>query len=213
MRILIIISICISTFIFANTQTFLKINDEGVFPTKWESKTKNDTIYIKGEDKEGFTEIETSTLYTLKKIKFNSKITTDEYVLCRDNNLLIAAGNINNKVIYKEYNIGNTAWFQEFYFDFKPFISSSEMTKKFYVINPKDFSLNKLIAKKEAQETITIKNNKYSAIKVMITLPGIKGMFWKGYIWFDNESCEFLKLRLNEGPKTPYTTIIIDPKD
>jgi hypothetical protein len=182
--------------------------------TVWKVEEKDDKLIISGTEEESdLVTMECTPSYKIEKYSYKAKNKPIEYTLFLKNRTLYLNGNINNKKLKRMYKIKNVPWIQQLCFGLKPFILSKKKSLKFYIVSPRDFSLVKMIVKKEKTETLTIKNQKFRARKVKLTLPGFKGMFWSANLWFDTKSGDFLKYRGNKGPGTYTKTTLLKSKE
>jgi len=182
--------------------------------TTWKLKGKENQINIEGNNQYEKISIETDKNFNLSKFKYINKSKKTDYTIERENNSLLCSGIVNNKKISdKKNNIGSYAWIQQFGFGLKKFSLSNENKYIFYSVNPNNFSVNKLQAKKQKIENLTINNKNYSAQKISLSLTGFKSLFWTAKIWFDTKDGTMLMYKGNEGPNTPTTTVIFESKE
>lgn len=99
-------------------------------------------------------------------------------------------------------------WIQQLWFGLSPFAKSKEAEMLFYTIDPSSLKIFKLLAKKMHTESLIIQNVEYTAQKILLTLPGFRGRFWKAHIWFDTKDHHFLKYVGNKGPGTETLTVV-----
>lgn len=179
--------------------------------TEWFVEKEGDALHLKGVSPKSTIDINCTPDYVLEKMKYVSKKgkTPKEYVCQRTNNRLVVEAKEENSVDEKRYSIGNSPWIQEFGFGLRPFMASSSAIYKFCIINPKDLTLNHMVARKEKIETLEVNGKNYKAQKIKITLQGYKKVFWTAYAWFDVETNNLVLYRGNKGPNTPTTTITL----
>lgn len=181
--------------------------------TTWKVEKKDDKILITGTEEESdLVTLECTPSFKIEKYSYKSKNKPIEYTLILKNRTLYLDGNINNKKLKRKYKINNVPWIQQLCFGLTPFILSKKKSLKFYIVSPRDFALIKMIVKKEKIEILTIKNQKFKARKIKLTLPGFKGMFWSANLWFDTRTGDFLKYRGNKGPGTSTKTTLLNSK-
>ena len=177
--------------------------------TTWEIDEDDKNLELIGKDNTSITTLKCSKDFEISKFTYKSKIDPTEYVFSINKNVLIAKGKVNNKTLSKQYSI-NSPWIQQFGFGLKSFILSKHSSLRFYLINPEDFSIQKMIASKERIESITINEKTYQTQKINVTLQGFKSMFWKAKLWFDSKTGDLLKYVANKGPNTPTTTMLLN---
>lgn len=183
-----------------------------VIQTTWIVELEPNGLRIDGDNPEGITKIDCSSEYTINKFAYKAKDSDREFVIERNGSQLVAKGKIKSKDRMKTHDIGDTPWIQEFGFGLRAFMASEETSYKFCIVNPKDFGVVKMIAKKKKIETIEVGDKEYSAQKVYVTLQGLKSMFWGADMWFDAKSQDLLMYEADQGPDTPFTVITFENK-
>ena len=195
------------------TYIYEKKKEGRSYKTTWVVEKKEREFYIKGVSGGGKTFIISSYPMNTHRFSFKSHDKTKEYSIVRKGSYLIATLKNPYRTIYKEFKIGNRLWLQEFDFSFRPFILSKNSYFKFYIVHPKKLSLHHMIATKENEfEDIQINHKHFHAIKVKVTLTGLKKLFWKADLWFEKETGDLLKYVANEGPNTPLSIITLFSK-
>ena len=175
------------------------------------SKDKNDYIVeIQGKDQK--TTLTASSTFALKS--YNSKKTNDSFEFTVEGSIIKAKGTVQGEALSAEFKVSKkTPWIQEFDFGLRPLLTSSKTHLNFQLINPKNFKMHKMVAKKEKQESLKLGSTSYDATLVEITLQGFKSMFWKAQIWYDSKTHDLLQYKANEGPNTPITTVTLISKE
>ena len=179
--------------------------------TEWFTEEKEESITLQGiSSRTNFT-LTCNSDYIMNQVTYLSKLadTHEQYSCKRIGNTLHVKRLSDGKEVVKEYNIGKTAWIQEFNFGLRPFIKSGLSTYKFCIINPSDLTLNKMIAKKQQVKLLTVNNETYRVQKVKITLQGPRALFWTAYAWYDITTGNMIKYTGNKGPKTPTSTVTL----
>ncbi|GAB5412127.1 MAG: hypothetical protein ChlgKO_12410 [Chlamydiales bacterium] len=180
--------------------------------TEWFTEEKEEGITLQGiSSRTNFT-LNCDSNYIMNQVTYLSKLEDahEQYSCKRDGSTLYVKRLSNDKEVVKEYNIGKTAWIQEFNFGLRPFIKSGLSSYRFCIINPADLSLNKMVAKKQHIELLSVNNETYHAQKVKITLQGPRALFWTAYAWFDTATGSMIKYTGNKGPKTPTSTVTLN---
>ncbi len=173
----------------------------------WNVEQQEDKLVIQGESRDSTTLIHCSKEYHFENYVNSSKDETEKFTYKKDRDQLIVSSNRNGKIKEKSYDLKHTAWVQDFGFGLKPFLASSHDEFFFYIINPKDLKLNKMVATKEKIEPQKFGDKEYLTQKVKITLDGFYSRFWKAELWFDTKTNQLLRYKANEGPSTPTTII------
>ena len=171
----------------------------------WNLEEKDKDLEIKGEDDKGATSITLSD-HEAKNFKFEAKDKKNSYSIQKKQGHLVleTAGSET-----KGFNIGNSPWVQEFAFSLKPFILSSKKTYSFTIVDPKRLNSHKMVATKQYDEKIELNKKEIEAVRVKVTLAGMKKMFWSAALWYDKKTGAMLRYQANEGPHTPLTTITL----
>jgi len=189
------------------TYIYSEVTGNKEVTTTWTVEKKGKVLVISGIDKNSKTYLTMDNNYQLQNYQF---ITTDgqsNYTITRKDSQLICSGTVKGQTMQRTQNIGNKNWIQQFGFGLRKFAMSKERNVTFISVNPKDFSTNTLIAKKNQITHLKIGNTLYHAEKMIITLTGFESLFWKAEIWFNPDDGTFLQYSGNEGPNTPTTTI------
>jgi hypothetical protein len=213
LSLLLIFIICCSFFnlnsLFTKkTYEFTEETDGKKVNTSWTIKEKSKDIVIVGVNDNEIVKLEyKKDSHHLYKYTVTTHDNKTNFTITKDCQKLIIKGKTGGEKKENTVDIGSQIWIQQFQFGLKPFAKSDNSEEKFIIVNPKDFSTNELIAKKEDIETITVNKKEYKSQKLKITLPGFKGMFWTAHIWFNIENQDFLKYVGNDGPNTSTTTI------
>ena len=186
-------------------------NSEGSFSkTTWVIAEKNETLHIQGLSGNNSTQIIVALPFNTQSFSYQSKSQPHEYHIHREGSYLYAQRIDQESVFQKEFNIGSDLWIQEFDFSMRPFILSTANSLKFNIIHPIKLSLHQMIATKSDKiEHIDINGAVHDAIKVKIHLTGLKKMFWKAELWFEQNTGDLLKYVANEGPNTPISVITL----
>lgn len=97
----------------------------------------------------------------------------------------------------------NYPWVQQATLGFREFIKSENIKLPFYGIDPTDFSLSHLVARKIQIEPSGVRKGLQ---KVEIRLMGFRSFFWKADVWFDPKTGILREMSHNSGPATPMNT-------
>ena len=193
------------------TLTYYEEVNGHTIETEWFSQEKDKNLHLEGKSSKTLVSIVCTPDYVMEEISYTAQKEGGgaTYSCKRTGGSLELVTKMGDREIVKNYNVGRSAWVQEFGFGLRPFMASGAGSLKFYIINPKDLSMHKLVAKKEGLESITIGDKAFKVEKVKITLTGLKSLFWTAYAWFDTESGNMIMYKGNRGPNTPTTTITL----
>lgn len=175
---------------------------------------KTDQNYIITiETKNQKTILQAQNPFKLKNYRYTSLKNGDNYEFRLEGDKLLANGIYKGERMKQQFSIDKkNPWIQEFDFGLLPLLTSSKSSLNFQLINPKNFKIHKMVAKKQGVEKLTIKEKTYDALEVVVTLQGFKSMFWKAQVWYDVKTNDLLQYKSNEGPHTPTTTVTLVSK-
>lgn len=182
--------------------------------TSWVLEQKKSQWLLNGESLGGKTQLIAGPTQTeTQSFSYVSKHSDNQYRIHREGNSLQALRKTQEGKIEKHFPLNGEAWVQEFDFSFRPFIRSKCDEFKFCIVHPKKLSLHHMVAYKLGTDPITIHEKTFQALKVKVTLRGLKKLFWHADLWFDPKSGDLLKYQANEGPNTPTSTITLISKE
>lgn len=93
-------------------------------------------------------------------------------------------------------------WVQQPTFGLKKFILSQDKILHFYGVNPRDYSLIELTAKKIKLEEL---EGFGKLLKIEVRLAGLRAFLWKAEIWLHPETGIIHKMVASDGPFEPIT--------
>lgn len=178
---------------------------------KWSLEEEKGNLKAVCVEDDGVTSMEWLPNNELKKYIFKSKNELKNFDLELKGKNLFLTFFKNNKIQKKKFSL-KKPWVQQFSFGLKNFILSKNNSLDFCLVNPHNFDLQHMVVKKKEVQNINISGKKYEAQKVIISLAGFKGAFWKAELWFEKNNATFLKYRANSGPNTPMSTILLESK-
>ncbi len=211
---LLLCSFSVTDYFSKKTLIYIETKNNRENKIHWTIKTKDKNIIIEKTSYEGTSDFSYLPDYVLKDYTFKAAEENTHYTFTLENNTLNAQGIYRGKKMHRSFNLKNDRWIQDFNFGFHTFLDAKDREYNFIIINPSNFTINDMIAIKQNIETLKIGNTTYKTQKMIITLPGFKGHFWKAHAWFDLETKDLVKYKANEGPGTPttVTTLASDNK-
>ena len=170
-----------------------------------------------------FSEYQENTVLAMSKPNFKAVATTNSnlntlslkvirehnrtYSVQRNSQYLNFTNHSRGETQTKNIDISNQDWCGDFFF-LKGFVLSDTTEKDFIMTMLFNQSVIKLKAIKEKDEVLTINKEKYDTIKVRITLPDWRSMFWSSYFWLRKSDGILVKSEEHRGPPgTPLTTM------
>ena len=201
---------CLSLFT-EEILTYEKTSGKGSQKIVYTVKKGKEDFLVEIEGKDLKTTLVATNPFALKSYITKKKEDFFEFVL--DGSIIKAKGSIQGSALSAEFKVTKkNPWIQEFDFGLRPLLASSKNSLNFQLINPKNFKIHKMVAKKVQKETLKIGTSSYDAQLIEISLQGFKSMFWKAQIWYDTKSYDLLQYKANEGPNTPLTIVTLVSK-
>ncbi|MBP9840828.1 MAG: hypothetical protein KBC64_00190 [Simkaniaceae bacterium] len=196
----------ISCYLIAATYLFSETINQTTEETTWKYTEEAEGVVIEATTPKHTTRIEcTKELEFLRMLISSPSSTLD----IKKQDTRLTATEISPKSTTSEtYPLNGKPWIQQLWFGLVPFVKKGDQEISFYIVNPASLKMVKLYAKKMGTETLKIKETEYLAQKILLSLPGFRGRFWKAHIWFDTKEFRFLKYVGNKGPGTETSTII-----
>lgn len=174
----------------------------------WTIKDKGKSYHMEGKSPIGKTEILADESFETLSFNYVSS-EGGTYSLTRHGSHVHAQRHDQSGVTDTSHDISSNPWVQEFDFSLRPFILSNRSRFVFQIIHPEKLSMHTLVATKQRDEPIELHGKQYDAVKVRMTLTGLKKMFWHADLWFHAKTGDLLKYVANEGPGTPISTITL----
>jgi hypothetical protein len=200
----------------STTKEFLiyeKISGKGHSKSTYTVDKTDQNYLISIETKDQKTLLEALNPFKLKIYRYTSLKNGDNYEFRLEGDKLLANGIYKGEKMKEQFSIDKkTPWIQEFDFGLLPLLTSAKSSLNFQLINPKNFKIHKMVAKKQGIEKLRINEKTYDAQEIVVTLQGFKSMFWKAQVWYDVKTNDLLRYKSNEGPHTPTTTVTLISK-
>ena len=134
-----------------------------------------------------------------------SKVTIE-----RDDNNLIFSGTTEAGPVACVTQIDKAPWYGTPFF-LKNFILSRAKEIEFHMVVAYDQGAMKFLAIKEQEETVKHKGKDVKTIKVKMTFPDWRSMFWASYYWFRKSDGVLLTTKETRGaPGTPETIMTLE---
>ena len=141
----------------------------------------------------------------------NTEITAE-----RKDGYIRMKGTFKGKAQDKTFKIGDGLWYQMMDMAMPAFIASAEEEIVFYSIGTGDnrgaMGLGEFAAKKEGEETVTVKGVSYDCVKVSFVLT-MFSWAWKGLYWFDKKTGQMVQSgEKGKGGKEKLTCLLKEIK-
>ncbi len=95
----------------------------------------------------------------------------------------------------KEHKIDNNPWYQSWESSLRVLLFSEEKEITFWAINPDNLNISKMKAVRENEETITIGNKNFNAVKIKAYFDGPASIFGNLYYWYNKNNGKILKYK------------------
>jgi hypothetical protein len=155
-------------------------------------------------------ELKTDSAYSAHSCEIKQKATARHIKFERKTEKMICSSDAQSQ----EYKMENLPWYQT-PFSLSEFITSDKKDVMFYTATLYDEqekkdnaggAIMKMVARKMKNEQITLPQGAYPSVKVTITLPGLKSLFWKITYWYRESDGIVVRYEdVRGGPGTPKT--------
>jgi hypothetical protein len=126
----------------------------------------------------------------------------------RKNNLVEISGTAKGKPVHSSIMLDDGIWYQFSEFAFSHMLASNRDSAVYYIFWPEKLIFYTMKAKRVGDASISLGGNKIDAIKVKMTLTGLKSIFWSAYYWFRKQDYLFVRYEgVNGAPGTSATVI------
>lgn len=102
----------------------------------------------------------------------------------RRENSIVIQGEFRGKTVDKQVTVDSDPWFQASSFSLRGFVVSERESIRFWTLRSNTLEPYKLQAVKKGIETISVKGEPVSAVRVELRLIGWKRPFWKSDYWY-----------------------------
>ena len=124
-----------------------------------------------------------------------------DYLAVREGNTIRISGSLEGEPVDKELEKDGLPWFQSLYYSLSRFVKSDKEEIRFWMIRPDNLSLVKLVASKEAVETIRVNGQQEATQKVRISATGLLSLLWHGHYWYRQD--DGVLLQYKDGKALP----------
>ena len=132
--------------------------------------------------------------------------TGDFVEIVREAGGLAYSGTLKGQPQHKTESVDDSPWYGSVLL-LRHFVLSSNQEQTFHLTRAEETSLVTLEASKQGRETIQMNGIPVEAIKVKMTLPGMKAWMWKSLYWFRAEDGILLRSQGTRGPASPVFTV------
>ena len=174
----------------------------------WKIDSLENGYCITATNSNEFHEINCNKDYATLSWEYTNRNLGIQILAQRIGDRILVIGEHKNKEIRQEFAIDNQPWFEFIEVSLTPFIESPDKSKEFWILQPYDLKLYKMVAMKQKIETITVNNNSIEAFNVKVTLSGFASVFWKVNYWFRKTDGVYVRYEGVKGaPGTPKTIV------
>lgn len=119
-------------------------------------------------------------------VQYKAKDTVDnsDYLLLNKKDVLTISGRYNGEKVDKSFDLGPSPFFHDPSLCLTGFVLSGKKEIVFQVINPKDYNVYEMIAKRKGVKKIKIGDEQVEAIEVYWTLNDFRSMFFNQTYFF-----------------------------
>lgn len=130
------------------------------------------------------------------------------FTAIRRGETIVLSGTHEGKPIQKKFTVGSAPWNQLFTLGLRQFVLSGENERRFWAIGtsgPGEMRIAQFVAAREGSEAIVFGGKEIGAVKVRITFPDLKSLFWHADCWFRESDGMYLRYEGWNGPGEPLT--------
>lgn len=133
---------------------------------------------------------------------FDNKETNCNVSATRSGDTVVVTGKKGKKPVKKTIPIDSSPWFQAIEFALFSFLQSQAKECSFWMIRPTDMNMFKMVARRKAEESISVDGRCERAVQVTVSPTGIAGRLWHATVWYRMKDYKFLK---SVYPRLPGT--------
>lgn len=191
-----------NTFIYKETTGKTSIN------SKWRVISQDEGYSIIAENSHEYHRVLCNQDFATISWEYKNTGLKTELLAKRDGDRLIVNGRFKNKQINEEYEIDHLPWFEFVEVSLSGFVQSEEEKIEFWILQPNNLKLYKMVAIKQNTETINLNDQDVEALQIRVTLPGLASLFWSSTYWFRKSDGVYLRYEgVRGGPGTPKTIV------
>jgi hypothetical protein len=137
----------------------------------------------------------------------------EETIFHREGDVVHARGVFEGGDIDDEIEVDESPWYGSLLF-LRHFVLSGEDRREFWVSEPTIYEFFKLAAIREEIETVQVGGSSVKTVRVRVTLPDFRSLFWSSTYWFRLVDGVLVKSEETRGrPGTPTTYVELMAED
>lgn len=206
--VLLIVLFSLPVFALQRTYTYQETTGDQTIISKWLIESTSEGHEVIVENPAEYHRLLCAEDYSTISWEYQNTETGTDLVAKVQADRVIIKGKHNQEKVQEEFELQGLPWYQFIEVSLADFVQSKERKKEFWIIQPYDLKVYKMVASKEKTETITLSNQEVETAPVKVTLTGIASAFWKVKYWYRKADGFYLRYEgVRGGPGTPKTIV------
>jgi hypothetical protein len=123
-----------------------------------------------------------------------------EITVRREKNVLLLNGQFEGKPVASVIEIDSDPWYQALSLSLRALRDAEKQSLEFWTLRPDNLEVHKLRAVRKGVEMLEIEGKLVAALRLEVSLTGLKAMFWRCSYWLRESDGVFLRYRGPSGP-------------
>lgn len=123
-----------------------------------------------------------------------------EITVRRERDVLLLNGQFEGKPVARAIEIDSAPWYQALSLSLRALRGEEKQSMEFWTLRPDNLEAHKLRAVRKGVEMLEIEGRQVAALRLEVSLTGMKAMFWRCTYWLRESDGVFLRYRGPSGP-------------
>jgi hypothetical protein len=123
-----------------------------------------------------------------------------EITVRREKDVLRLEGKFHGKPLERVVQVDSSPWYQALSLSLKTLLDPKRESVEFWTVRPDNLEVYKLRAFRKGTEILEVEGKQVPALRLEVTLTGLKAMFWHCSYWLRESDGMFLRYRGPSGP-------------
>lgn len=126
--------------------------------------------------------------------------TATEITVRREKDVLLLNGRFEGQPVARAIEIDSDPWYQALSLSLRALRDAEKQSLEFWTLRPDNLEVHKLRAVRKGVEMLEVDGKQVAALKLEVSLTGLKAMFWRCNYWLRESDGVFLRYRGPSGP-------------
>jgi hypothetical protein len=113
---------------------------------------------------------------------------------------LLLNGQFKGKPVERVIEIDSAPWYQALSLSLRALRDAEKQSLEFWTLRPDNLEVHKLRAIRKGVEMLEVEGGQVAALRMEVSLAGLKAMFWHCSYWLRESDGVFLRYRGPSGP-------------